>query len=239
MNQMIEKVFIHDCPHCRNSHAHRVMIDFVSMGGGPFFAGRNDKQNEVDSIDLKVSLTCPNSGLLVQKTIKIQIPQGSIVKTVKEIANEKIPQNGKENHDNASTVEYRNQQAINSEKEYNEWNLQSFVTIRSFADKMVTLNVGSIGLMVALLTFLSAQSSMCFKVGEILLFVGCFSLFLLSIVFFVLILFPTYMHPSNMYEFIRQKECAAKKLKILSIIAVVAYILALTLSLVLLLLAIF
>lgn len=239
MNQIIEKIFIHDCPHCGSSHLHRVMIDFASIGGGPFFAGRNDDQNEVDLTDLKVALECPSSGLLVQKTIKIQIPQGNIVKKVKEISHEEISQNGKENPNGLSTAEYRNPTAINAEKEYNEWNLQSFATIRSFAEKMVTLNVGSIGLMVSLLTFLFTQSSISFSVCEKLLFIGGFSLFILSIVFFVLVLFPIYMQSSNIREFIRKKEYAAKKLRILSIIAFSAYTSALILSLVLLLLVIF
>ena len=238
MNQMIENVFIHDCPHCGNSHVHRVIIDFANVGGGPFFAGKNDKQDGTELVTPKVSLKCPTSGLLVQKTIKIQIPKDSVVKSIKEISNEKIPPKEKEPPNETSINGYSNPKAITSEKEYHEWSLQSFTTIRSFAERMVTLNVGSIGLMVSLLTFLFTQGSLRFEAGEIFLLISCLSLFILSIVFFVMILFPIFMQPATMREFIRQKERAAKRLWILSLIAVASYILALILSLVLLFLAI-
>ncbi len=238
MNQIIERVFIHDCPYCGNDHVHQVMIDCANVGGRLFFAGGNDAQDEEELVALNVSLKCPSSELLVQKKIKVKIPQGSIVKTVKEISNKENSQNGKDAPDKTLASEYRNQNAINSEKEYNEWNLQSFATIRSFAERMVTLNVGSIGLMISLLTFLASQSNISFQLGMIILFISCIGIYIFSIVFFVLILFPIYMQPSNMREFISQKNQVAKRLRVFSIIAFIAYIMALTLSLVLMFLVI-
>lgn len=238
MNEMIEKVLISDCPRCGNSHVHQVIIDFASMGGGPFFAGRNDTKNEMVPVSLNVSLKCPSTGLSVQKNIKLHIPQGSVIKSVKEISSEEVTQNSKAVPSGASVAAYENPDAVNSEKEYREWNMQSFTAIRSFSERMVTLNVGSIGVLVSLLTALSGQSPIRFQTWELMLLIGSVTLFVLSIVLFVCVLCPVFMDPPTMEEFIRQKERAAKRLRILSMLAAAAYILALILSLALLILAI-
>lgn len=129
--EQLKKFFVHDCPHCRKTHVHQIMVEFSDVGiPTPFFAGKTvseDKENTLN--ECRITLKCPNSGLPVEKNIEINVPFGKMIKVIKEVT------------DQTPYAEYRNESAINYEQEYTVWKKQSVLTIRSFAEKLVTILV--------------------------------------------------------------------------------------------------
>lgn len=225
MEPLVEKVFVHDCPHCQKTHVHQIMVEFSDVGiPTPFFAGKTASEDGENTLnECRITLKCPNSGLPVQRNVKISVPSGETIKVIKEIT-ERTPY-----------TEYSNKSVINYEDEYDVWRKQSILTIRSFAEKLVNINLSSIGLVVAVLTFLSTQGQLAAGTETAILFAVCFGVYLVSIIFSILIIVPNFINPQKMSEFMQKKQRMGKRLHIFSVLAVGFYIIALLLSLVILL----
>lgn len=228
MEPLVENVFIHNCPHCRKTHIHRIMVEYSDLGSQvPFFAGKTVPETDENISECNITLKCPNSGLPVQKKVKISVPKGEVIKVIKEIT-ERMSYNG-----------YSDKSVINNEEECNEWRKQSIFTIRSFAERLVNINLSSIGLIVAVLTFLSTQGQITDGIKTTILFAICFGIYLVSIIFSILIIVPNFINPQKMSEFIHKKQKIGKRLYIFSIVAVGFYIIALLLSLIMILYVLF
>lgn len=221
MEPLLEKVYVYDCLQCGKNHIHQIIIEFTGLEKErAFFAGIQEpqKREEQTAINCKITLKCPNSGLPIQKSIMIQVPDGEKIKTIKEVT-------GNDNIEN-----YRNENTINIEREYFDWRRQSLNNIRSFAEKLISLNISSIGILITLLTFLSVQEKLHDGVPTMFLFLSCFILYIVSVIFSALIILPVYMNPKNIGEFEKIMEKIVKRQHIFSMLAMFLFIAAIAAS---------
>lgn len=230
MRQLLQKILVCDCSQCGKSHTHQIMIEFTDLSHqGAFFAGKSVEKHAAQTLseECRITLICPQTGLPMQTNVKVQIPAGERIKTIKEIREkQKIEENF--NIDTECL-----------EKEYFTWKNQVLITIRSFADKMLNLNASSIGILITLLTFLSGEDKINKSDYLAVLLGGCFILYIVSIISSSLIILPIYMNPENIEEFEKMRNNAVKRYHLFSVISMTFFILAVLLSVFLLLKLIF